>query len=394
MKHLARIVKVNIGRFEAALLMAPVYVSSMRDRLKSGWRCARCSRSWVRSQPGVVGVARRCSMQGAKLNGAENCRPKMAQIAHRGSLPMPAVDLNTWHALWDYSQPAESEQRFVAALQNIPPDMPAEALRELQLILQTQLARTHSLRRQFEQAHALLDAIAPQVAQASTLAKMHHAIERGRTFNSSGKKPQAQALFEQAWSMGKPAAPGAAVPFGQEELAIDALHMIAIAQRGEQALKTNQEALGYVRAAREDRSKRWEGPLLNNMGNELKTLGRLDEALRAFQDAVAPYERRGNPAQTRVVHWHIAHIHRLQGRTDAALAIQQRLAKEAAADGKPDEYVHEELMLLHELRGEPTLAQTHAVQARQLLAVQDWFAKEEAARWQKINALASLSQEK
>lgn len=50
--------------------------------------------------------------------------------------PSMALDIN---ALWDYSQPDLSEQRFIAALD--------EASDDEKLILQTQIARSHGLRR-------------------------------------------------------------------------------------------------------------------------------------------------------------------------------------------------------------------------------------------------------
>ncbi len=305
---------------------------------------------------------------------------------------MTDIDVQNFYALWDYAKPAESEQRFQAALhtamQGELQGAQGHALAELRLVLQTQIARTHSLRKQFDAAHALLDALAPQVAKASALVQMHHAIERGRTFNSSGRKAQALPLFERAWSVGKPTAPGAVVPIGQEALAIDAIHMLAIAQTGEQAIATNRSALAYAQAGREERSRRWVGPLLSNIGSELKALGRWDEARASFEQALAPYEERGVAAQTRVVHWHLGHIHRIQGRLFEALAIQERLAREAQLEERPDAYVHEELMLLHAALGRGGEAAQEARAARQLLKDDAWFAAHEAARWAKIEELA------
>ena len=54
-------------------------------------------------------------------------------------------------ALWDYNQPAVSETRFRDALKTESGDDALE--------LETQIARTFSLRREFSQAHVLLDSI-------------------------------------------------------------------------------------------------------------------------------------------------------------------------------------------------------------------------------------------
>ena len=59
-------------------------------------------------------------------------------------------------AQWDYQDPAATALRFHALL-------PAARAVDLQLELEllTQIARTHSLQRQFDQAHRLLDEIEP-----------------------------------------------------------------------------------------------------------------------------------------------------------------------------------------------------------------------------------------
>lgn len=84
-------------------------------------------------------------------------------------------------ALWDYQDPAASALRFQQLL--------AEADNQdlqYELELLTQIARTHSLRRQFAQAHRLLDEIDPRLTEATPRARLRALLERGRTFNSAG----------------------------------------------------------------------------------------------------------------------------------------------------------------------------------------------------------------
>jgi hypothetical protein len=61
-------------------------------------------------------------------------------------------------SFWEYSDPAASESRFRGAL--------AAASADERLELLTQVARTYSLRKQFGQAHALLDEVEPQLPAA------------------------------------------------------------------------------------------------------------------------------------------------------------------------------------------------------------------------------------
>lgn len=84
-----------------------------------------------------------------------------------------AIDLRP---LWDYGNPALSEQRFQAALQT--------ASGEERIILQTQIARTFVFRKQFAQARTVLAGLAPTIAAAGPEARTRYYLELGRTFAS------------------------------------------------------------------------------------------------------------------------------------------------------------------------------------------------------------------
>ncbi len=75
--------------------------------------------------------------------------------------------------LWDFAQPALSEQRFVAAL--------ADASGDEALILRTQIARSHGLRKDFTRARVellqLQLQLEPDLAGASAEAQTRHALE-------------------------------------------------------------------------------------------------------------------------------------------------------------------------------------------------------------------------
>ena len=62
--------------------------------------------------------------------------------------------------------------------------------------------------------------------------RLRYLLERGRTCNSSGDKAAARPLFVQAWELGRAG--------GEEDLAIDAAHMVAIVEGGEKALDWNR----------------------------------------------------------------------------------------------------------------------------------------------------------
>ena len=97
--------------------------------------------------------------------------------------------------LWDFSNPAATEQKFREVLAAIE----GSADRTYRLCLLTQVARTHSLRGTFDQADAILDGVEKELKQHDdSLVRVRYLLERGRTLNSSGKPAQALSLFAHA----------------------------------------------------------------------------------------------------------------------------------------------------------------------------------------------------
>ena len=229
--------------------------------------------------------------------------------------------------MWDFADPAASEGRFREAL--------AGAQADFALELETQIARTYSLRKRFADAHGALDRVEPRLAGAGAKPRVRYLLERGRTFNSAGDKGAARFLFLQAWELARKA--------GEEYLAIDAAHMVAIVEGGEQALEWNLMALPLAQNARDPEARRWQAALLNNIGHELNGLGRHAEALGYLEQALEAYRERGDKGTIRIARWMVAHTLRLLGRGEEALAMQLALKKELDAEGAADPHVEDEI---------------------------------------------------
>jgi len=234
-------------------------------------------------------------------------------------------------ALWNYNDPAASEERFRAALVGASGD---EAL-----VLRTQIARTLGLRERFDEAHRELDAIEAALPAAGAEPRVRAALERGRTLRSSGKPQQASPYFERAFEL----ADGA----GLERLAADALHMLALAAPALDArIAWNRKTIAYAERAKDPRARGWRAPALNNIGSDLRDAGRLAESLAAFEQALAAYRERARAGDVRFARWQVANVLRLLGRTEEALAMQLALERDQAAAGEPDAEVFDELALL------------------------------------------------
>ncbi|MGN6791985.1 MAG: hypothetical protein ACTHJW_06310 [Streptosporangiaceae bacterium] len=179
--------------------------------------------------------------------------------------------------LWDFADPAGSEQRFAVEEASYSGSERAE--------LVTQRARALALQRRFEDGHALLDSLGDR---AEAVVSTRIALERGRLLNSGGRPAEAVPEFETAARTAESA--------GLLFLQVDALHMLAIADVNRSSEWTGQ-AIGLALAAPDDRTRRWLISLFNNLGWWHFDAGRLDEALAAFQQAQQWAERVGTDQQ-------------------------------------------------------------------------------------------------
>jgi tetratricopeptide (TPR) repeat protein len=144
-------------------------------------------------------------------------------------------------------------------------------------------------------------------------------------------------------------------------LAIDALHMLAFVDTAPaDQLRWAQEALGILQTSSQPSAKAWEASLRNNLGYALYQLGRYEEALDQFKQAVVLRDQGTDLQATRIAHWMVGWTLRALNRIDDALEVQLRLERERRAAGVPSPYVFEELELLYRAKGDETLANHYA----------------------------------
>ncbi len=270
---------------------------------------------------------------------------------------MSAVDLS---ALWDFSNPAASEQRFRDALKS--------AVGDERLIIQTQIARTHMLRKDFAAARKVLQAISSDVAAAGSEAKARYWLELGRSHAShrhdpATQTPESRRLAQDAFS--------AALKISREAkldaLTVDALHMFVFVETAPaEQLKWNEAALAVIAASEQPDARRWEASISSNAGEALYDLGRYDEALNYFRRALFLREQSDDPRGARDAYWHVARVLRIQNHVDDALAIQLRLEQESEVAQQPKDYIYEELKLLYQAKGDVSRALLYEQRAKAL----------------------------
>jgi tetratricopeptide (TPR) repeat protein len=283
-------------------------------------------------------------------------------------------------ALWDYGQPAATEARFTEHVADL------EASGELDPLLQllTQIARAQGLQGHFTEANATLAQVQTRLTPDTPVAETRYLLERGRVLNSSGQPAQACDWFHRAYDL--------ASAHHQDFYAIDALHMLAIADAPETQLAWNQQALAIARQATEPRAANWQGSLYNNLGWTYFEAEDFPQALSNFEQALQFRTKQGKTRETLIARWCVARTLRAMGRTEDALQMQQDIRAAWLAAGEvPDGYGTEEIAECLLTLGRPDEAQPYFASAYALFTKNGTLA-DQPERLQRLKQLGNVTE--
>ncbi|MCO4772403.1 MAG: tetratricopeptide repeat protein [Deltaproteobacteria bacterium] len=246
-----------------------------------------------------------------------------------------AVSTPDFDALWNFGDPAATHGKFTALL-----EANAEAPLPWRLELRTQVARTHSLRKEFDAAHVLLDAVDSEVGASKDggldRVRIRSLLERGRCWNSAGDKAKARPLFEEAWELGRSAK--------QDGLAVDAAHMVAIAAMGtDDELAWGLKGLELAESSTQPDGRRWRGSLYNNLGWTFHDKGEFPKALELFDKQIEVRREAAKEPALRIARWARTRCLRSLERNDEALGELRAIVEAYGDDALKDGFVHEEL---------------------------------------------------
>ncbi|MDP9272169.1 MAG: tetratricopeptide repeat protein [Chloroflexota bacterium] len=272
--------------------------------------------------------------------------------------------------LWDFDDPAASESRFRVAAGDAAIDRQRD-------ILMTQVARALGLQDRYAEGMAILDAI-PK-ADGDLEVEVRTRLERGRILNTRGDRDEARPEFDAAFD--------GATNAELENLAVDALHMIAIVAPADEQLALSERAIALANAATDPRARRWLASLYNNTAWTHFDAGNLDEALRLFELALDERVKVNKPRETGIARWAVARTLRAQGRTDEALAAQRDLKRFNAEAGIDDSYVEEELGECLLALGRLDEARPHFAKAAEGISADAWMLANKPARIARLQEL-------
>lgn len=246
-----------------------------------------------------------------------------------------------WRDVWDFNDLDLTERRFQAALED-------ERTAAGRAGLFTQLARVEGLRGDFAAGERLL-ATAEELGGAESWVL----IERGRLLRSSGDAPSALPLFEAAFEQARAVNDGF--------LAGDAAHMAALAGDVEAWTARGIELTG------DGQGSYWLAPLLNNLGWSRHKAGDFERALDAFTRALAVRsEDPQQPHEREIARYAVGKTLRSLGRVEEATRQLELAVAWAAGAGVETPYFHEELAECYAAAGRMDEARVQAERAIEL----------------------------
>ncbi|MBX3118057.1 MAG: tetratricopeptide repeat protein [Fimbriimonadaceae bacterium] len=245
---------------------------------------------------------------------------------------MSVANLPDLDSLWTFENPKASEQRFRDLIAEFEPGMDEPSVSDFVLEAKTQLARSIGLQRRYDEAHKVLDEVEPHATEDRPRLRVRYLLERGRVFNSSGKKQESHSIFMHAWGL-------ASSVSGIDGLAVDAAHMLGIVEPGDKGLEWNERALELASKSPDPKAQKWMASLYNNIGWTYFEREEYGLALDSFHKAVPLRREEGNAMKLRHARYAVAKTLRFLG--DYTTALQ--MARDLAAEDETDGYAHEEI---------------------------------------------------
>jgi len=278
--------------------------------------------------------------------------------------------------LWNYDDPVGTEAKFRELLPKA--EKGKDSAYYIELL--TQLARTQSLQRKFDEAHEILDKVMKLLKPEQIVPRIRFMLERGRTYNSSKVCDKARELFVAAYMQ--------ADKYEEDNLAIDAVHMLGIVDKGDESLKWNELAIQMAEDTEDEKARGWLGSLYNNTGWTYHDMGEYDKALELFERNVVWRTERESGMQLYIAKWSVARCLRSLGRIEESLEMQLALrGKDSEMYSCEDGYNSEEIAeCLHAL-GRADEAKPYFKRAYEQLSKDIWVQENDKEKLERLKSL-------
>jgi tetratricopeptide (TPR) repeat protein len=245
----------------------------------------------------------------------------------------------------------------------------------------TQIARCQGLMGRFDEAHATLDQVGELAAADHPRVKTRVALERGRVLNSSGHPEEARPVFIEAWE--------AALEAGEDYLAGDAAHMVAIVAPLEKAEEWTERGRAFALDSEDTSVRHWLGPLHNNLGWSYYEAERYGDAVAQFRLSQEAYEAEEDAVSVLIARYSTAKALRSRGDAEQAVQILEEVDAAFRARDEIDGYVLEELAEGYLTLGKKAESRRAAEEALEILSQDTWFVQNQADRLKRLRELTA-----
>ncbi len=159
----------------------------------------------------------------------------------------------------------------------------------------------------------------------------------------------------------------------------------ALIKEPNKKIEWEEKALKLVQETTDDKAKKWEGSLYNNLGWSYFDLADYETAKKYFNLSLNYETAKNNESKAIIAKWSIAKCERMQN--NLATALQSFLALEneiSSKDLPPDGYVFEEIGECYLSLQDSIKAQPYFKQAYQILSKDIWLQKNEKERLDRL----------
>ncbi len=280
---------------------------------------------------------------------------------------------------WDINDLDKTRQNFEALLK----DAMANDQQETVACALTQLARIDNKQNRFSQAQEKLASAVKLAPKDAIAPSVHIALEQGRLYRNQGDINAAKKSFQYAFATARDAK-------NLDYLMIDALHMLAMDEKPQAALKLVEQAQELVKHG-SAQARAWLGPLMNNLAWTFFDAGQYDDAISCFERDTAIRLELGAIDERKIADWNRAHVMRIAGKHDEALAVLKMLETEAGENGFGIAFVYEELAELAELKNDARKASDYAAKSLSAHNAVGELEKNEPEKFKRLTALANFA---
>jgi tetratricopeptide (TPR) repeat protein len=233
----------------------------------------------------------------------------------------------------------------------------------------TQLVRVLNLQGKSSEAKEMLDLARKQVQYAEPQTRMRTEIrlllEEGRHFCMAMMPAKAQGPFSRAWKM--------ASDSGEVFLTIESAVMLSVSQPPKYQNEWLQRALDLAAKTDDEQAKLWLAQLHLMDGWHAFDFRRFEDALRAFQLALARPRGHGEMTDVILIKWCIARCLRALGRVAEALEMQRELYAKLNSVPEVNGYVFLEIAECLQLLQNTEEAKTFFELAYKELSLNGWY---------------------